>query len=232
MKFRVRPKTFTRADLLEQIPLATANEMDDMPVYGNQPRVRLISQRSQWQEVEIRAHSWQEINIPGFWEMLDTAIDSFLDRTERVDLKLEDHTPWAKLGKKWHYMDKGFPAGKKVAWDFDVLEALQGVLEETAEGGEFLWNDQQFVNFMLPESKEPWAAIQTKKADGVWLQLRGPGDTFSPDQIADIAEDASVETDDNCETIRMKFKDTDQVNSPELKGFLAEHLANVNAVKI
>ena len=232
LKFRVRPRTFKRADLIESIPLATANELDDVPIYGNQPRVRLISHRSQWQEVEIRAHNWHEINIPAFWEMLDTAINSFLDRTQRVDMKLEDHTPWAKLGQKWHYMRKGFPAGKKVAWNVEVLEILQGLLESTAEGGQFLWNNKQVVHFMIPESKDPWATLQTKKADGLWLQLRGPKDTVALGRVADFSDDASVDIDGDRETVRMRFKNTDQVNSPDLREFLAEHLANVMAVKI
>ena len=43
MKFRVRPRTFKKDELVDQIPLATANELDDLPIYGNQPRVRITS---------------------------------------------------------------------------------------------------------------------------------------------------------------------------------------------
>ena len=41
MKFRVRPRTFKRDELVEQIPLLRPNDMEDVPVYGNTPRVQV-----------------------------------------------------------------------------------------------------------------------------------------------------------------------------------------------
>ena len=41
MKFRCRKGTFKRADLLEKINLPTPNQMDELPIYGNKPRVRV-----------------------------------------------------------------------------------------------------------------------------------------------------------------------------------------------
>ncbi len=231
MKFRVRPRTFKRAELIEQIPLATANQLDDLPVYGNQPRVRLTSHRGGWQEIEIRAWTWQEINMPGFWDFLDTAIASFLDKAKRVELKIEDQTPWARLGEKWHYMRKGFAPGRKVQWSVEVLEVLQGLIRETAPDGQFLWGNKQLVHVRIPQSDQPWASIQTKKTDGVWLQLNGPRETTALGRIADFADQPSIRIEEDREVVSMRFSDTDQVNRPEVKEFLAEHLSHLLAVK-
>jgi excinuclease ABC subunit A len=231
MKFRVRPRTFKRAELIEQIPLATANQLDDLPIYGNQPRVRLTSHRGGWQEIEIRAWTWQEINMPGFWEFLDTAIASFLDKAKRVELNIEDQTPWARLGEKWHYMRKGFAPGGKVKWSVEVLEILHGLIQETAPEGQFMWGNKQLVHVRIPQSDQPWASIQTKKTDGIWLHLHGPPETTSLGRIADFADQPSIRLEEDCEVVSMRFADTDQVNRPEVKEFLAEHLSNLLAIK-
>ncbi|MDP7378475.1 MAG: ATP-binding cassette domain-containing protein, partial [Pirellulaceae bacterium] len=71
MKFRVPRGTFNRQKLMEQIPLKTANQREDLPVYGNEPRVKSKLVRGPWQEVEIRAHDWAEMDQEGFWKFLN-----------------------------------------------------------------------------------------------------------------------------------------------------------------
>ena len=78
LKFHVRPKTFKRDELVARLPLLTPNEMDDIPVYGNAPRVKLTNTKASWQEVEIRAHSMQELDHPEFWSFVDEAVGQLL----------------------------------------------------------------------------------------------------------------------------------------------------------
>ena len=229
MKFRVRRGTFKRQELLDQLPLKTLNEMDEVPKYGNQPRVKLVSDRTAWQEVEIRAFTFEEIDTPEFWSFLDQAIASFGERTKRVDMKLEDHTPWSKLGEKWHFMRKGFPPGKKVKWDIDVLEGLKDLLESVAPAGQFLWNNKQVVHLFVPEQKEPWASIQTKKCDAVWLHLTGQKDSITLGQIADLCEEPTITlVDDQREVVRMQFDSADQVHQKPLADILQQHLQSLS----
>ena len=73
---------------------------------------------------------------------------------------------------------KGFPPGKTVAWDAEVLEELCEMLQQVAPGGQFLWNNQQLVHFMVPQQREPWATIHTKKPHALLLHLTGPKGKF------------------------------------------------------
>jgi excinuclease ABC subunit A len=228
MKFRVRRGTFKRDDLLKQIHLKTPNEMDEIPVYGNQSRVKVVNNKGAWQEVEIRAHDLEEIDTPQFWEFLDDAIGGFQNRVKRVEMKLDDHTPWAKLGQKWHFLRKGFPTGKKVAWDVEVLEVLHDTLTKAAPNSQFLWSNKQVVHLYVEEQKEPWASIQTKKSDGVWLQLNVPKDSVPLGRIADLAEEPIVKSGEKKDLVRMKFSSSDLAGSDELKSFLEEHLSTLS----
>jgi excinuclease ABC subunit A len=137
MKFRVRPRTFKRDELVDQIPLLRPNDMEDVPVYGNAPRVKLTNTKASWQEIEIRVYTWAEIDQPGFWKFLDDAIDSFQNKAKPAEIKVDDETPWAKLGQKWHFMRKGFAPGSKVKWNVEVLERLHELIQHAAPDGQF-----------------------------------------------------------------------------------------------
>ena len=230
MKFRVRAKTFNRDELLDQVPLRSANEMDDLPIYGNQPRVQLTSKKAAWQEVEIRAHTLEEMDIPGFWKFLETAVAGFAERTKPLaETKLEDHTPWAKLGQKWHYLPKGFPQGK-VQWDINVLQSLEETLVAAVPEINFGWNHEEKVDLYLPDQEKPWATIQTKRTDALLLQLHGPHDSFSPEDVEELVDDSSaLEAEVEDDVLQMNFKTAKQVKSPALKKFLRQHIKTLLA---
>ncbi len=229
MKFRCRRGTFKREEVLERIKLKTANEMDEVPVYGNQSRVKVVNNKSAWQEIEIRAHDMAELDTPEFWAFMDDAIAGFQDRVKRVEMKLDDHTPWAKLGQKWHFLRKGFPPGRKVDWDVEVLEVLHDTLSEAAPSSQFLWSNKQVVHLYVEQQKEPWASIQTKKTDAIWLQLNVPKDSVSLGRIADLAEEPTVKSSDEKDVVRMKFKDAETAGAEDLKEFLKEHMSTLSA---
>ena len=224
LKFRCRKGTFKRAELQEKIKLLTPNQMDELPIYGNKPRVKVSNQKGVWQEIEIQVFSKAEIDTPEFWEFVDTAIASFQNKEERIKLKIDDHMPWTKLGQKWHFLRKGFPPGKKVLWDVEVLEELQELIEGIAPEGQFLWNNKQVVHMFVPDQKEPWISIYTKKLDSVWLQVTGPAGQVPLGRIADIGHEPTVKMlDDDREVARMSLRSIEEVQSMVLETFLREH---------
>ena len=228
MKFRVRPKTFKREILVDQIPLLRPNDLEDIPVYGNAPRVKLTNTKASWQEIEIRVNNMTEIDIPGFWEFLDDAIASFQNKLDRKEVELDNETPWAKMGAKWHFMRKGFTPGQKIKWKPEVLEVLQEVIQKVAPEGQFLWSNKQVVHVFVPNQKEPWVSIQTKKPDGLWLQVSGPKDSVTVGRVADIGDTPSITTKENLDVLRMSFKDIEQVSNDELEVFLTEHVQSIS----
>ncbi len=229
LKFRVRPRAFKREELVDAIPLRTANQMEDLPVYGNKPRVKITNTKASWQEVEIKAHSWNEINIPAFWEFVDNAVASFQNKIQRVEAKIDDQTPWAKLGEKWHFMTKGFSPNANPTWDFAVLEQLRDLISTLAPKGEFHWNNKQVVHFHLPAQNKPWVTIQTKKPDAVWIQVAGPKGSVTLGQIADFANQPTADTSGDQDSVKMCLENVDDATSEALKTFLNNHLESMMA---
>jgi excinuclease ABC subunit A len=224
MKFRVYRGTFQRDDLQQRIELKTLNEMDNLPIYGNEPRVKVKSQQGPWQEVEIRVHTLDEIDTPSFWSFLEEAVAGFFKFTERVEVNREELQPWKVLGRKWHFLRKGFPPGKRVQWEQALLEELIERLADTCPQGQFLWNNQQIVNLMPPGARSPWAVVGTKRPDAVALTLIGPKGQFTYGQLVHLADQVELIEDHNRDLIQLRLTSVEELHRGGLVEFLQEHL--------
>ena len=199
--------------------------MDELPIYGNESRVKVKSLRGPWQEVEIRIHSWKEIDTPAFQTFLKDAVAGFLKFTQRAALNLEDHTPWKKLGRKWHFMRKGFPAGRRVRWDVAVLEKLCDRLEVAAPDAQFAWSNQMLVRMYLNGNRDPWAGILTKRTDAVVLSLGCPKGGVPRGRIKDLGCERELdETKEKYDLVKISFRKVKDLNEGDLDAFLKEHL--------
>ncbi|HUT10377.1 MAG TPA: excinuclease ABC subunit UvrA [Thermoguttaceae bacterium] len=228
VKFRTAKNTFRRDELVQRLELKPLNDLPDLPLYGTQPRVKCRNLRGPWQEVELRIHNYAEIDRKEFWRFVDQAVAGFRAFTERVEQQLEILQPWKQLGRKWHFARKGFALGKKIAWNAEVLEELCELLDETAPKAQMLWNNKQVVPWYLPEQREPWAAVQTKKPDAVYLHLTGPKGRFAQGQITKLGHNPELDGErPHCDVVRLKFRSTDDLARGDLAGFLKKHLAEL-----
>ncbi len=233
LKFRVARNTFQREDLVRRLWLKPLNEMNDLPVYGNEPRVQCKSLKGPWQEVQLHVNAMEEIDRAEFWEFLEQAVAGFHRFTDRVQQRPEDVMPWKVLGQKWHFARKGFPPGKKVQWEIELLEELCELLASIVPGGQFLWNNQQIVHFLVPGQSEPWATIHTKRVDAVYLQLTGPKSRFVLGQLMDFGSDRNLDTSGTkFDRIHLAFESLSDLGNGDLPGFLQEHAAAVLASQL
>jgi excinuclease ABC subunit A len=228
MKFRTARNTFQRDDLVATLGLKPLNDMPELPLYGAEPRVRVRGLRGPWQEIELRVHGYAEIDRPEFWKFVDRAVAGFGRFSERVQQHSEILQPWKQLGRKWHFARKGFPIGKKVLWETEVLEELMELLAEVAPQGQLLWNNKQVVPMYVAPQKEPWAAVQTKKLDAVYLMLAGPKGCITQGRLAGVGHEAQWDGQrPDCDLLRIKFRSLDDLHRGDLRGLLKEHLATL-----
>ncbi|MCA9124369.1 MAG: excinuclease ABC subunit UvrA [Planctomycetaceae bacterium] len=229
MKFRVYRGTFDRKELAQRLDLKTLNQMDDIASYGNEPRVKVKSAKGPWQEVEVRAFTLEEIDKPEFWQFIEEAVAGFSKVEERKELNLDDHTPWKKLGQKWHFMRKGFPPGKKVQWSPEVLEELCELLEDVAPDSQFLWNNQVVVRMYLNGHRDPWAGIVTKKPEHVMLALSGPKGAMPLGRFADLGHERELdESKADCDVVKLAFRTVEDLHQGDLPEFLREHISRLD----
>ena len=246
MKFRTAKKTFQRDELVVALDFKPLNDIPEIEAYGRGPRVKCKNLRGPFQEVEIRAYDWKEVDTPEFWAFLERAVAGFGKFTQRVEKNPEDVMPWKVLGRKWHLARKGFPPGKRPAWSAEVLEELLELLSDTtgedASSSEaasatgrpgkpqFLWNNQQVVNLMVPAQREPWAVVHTKRMAGVDLVLNGPPGSFATGRIANLASQRAITSSDDRDQVKLRFVTAEDLHLDDLAGFLSEHLAAVRGM--
>jgi excinuclease ABC subunit A len=232
MKFRTARGTFHRDELVGRLQLRPLNDMPDLPLYGTEPRVRVRGLRGPWQEIELRVHGYAEVNRREFWEFVDQAVAGFGRFSRRVAEQADILQPWKQLGRTWHFARKGFPIGKKIAWDAEVLEELIDLLAETAPQGQLLWNNKQVVPLYVPEQKQPWAAVQTKKLDAVQLTLSGPKGCVTQGRLLGLGYEAQWDGQrPDCDVLRLKFRSLDDLHRGDLSALLREHLATLKKDK-
>jgi excinuclease ABC subunit A len=225
LKFRTAKKTFERDTLVAALGLKPLNDIDEIEAYGRGPRVKCKNLRGPWQEVQVDAHSWAEIDTAEFWSFVARAVAGFQKFTERIEQKPEDVMPWKVLGQKWHLSKKGFPPGKKTAWKPEVLEELLEMLAELVPGGQFLWNNQNVVYLMVPGGRKPWATIYTKRLAGIDLVLNGPKGAFQLGSVAEIGAERSLATDgEDRDQVKLRFVTSDELHSDNVIAFLKMHL--------
>jgi excinuclease ABC subunit A len=233
LKFRTAKKTFERDKLVADLGLKPLNDLDEVEAYGRGPRVKCKNLRGPWQEVQIDAHSWEEIDTSAFWSFLERAVAGFQKFAERVGTKPEDVMPWKVLGQKWHLSKKGFPPGKKCAWKPEVLEELLEMLHDAAPSGQFLWNNQNVVYLMVPGVRKPWATVYTKKLSGVDLVLNGPKGAFQLGSVAELGAARALSTDaEDKDQVKLRFVTTDELHTGNAAAFLKAHVESLQAASV
>jgi len=227
LKFRTAKKTFQRDQLMVDLDLKPLNDLPEVEAYGRTSRVKCKNLRGPWQEVQIAAYSWAEIDTPAFWAFVEKAVVGFRKFTDRVQQNPEDVMPWKVLGRKWHLARKGFPPGKKPKWRGEVLEELLERLSD-ASNGQLLWNNQQVVHLMVPEQRAPWASVYTKRLAGVDVVLNGPRGAFATGRIAKLASQRAISAEeDDRDQVKLRFLAPEDLEQGDLSGFLEEHLEAV-----
>jgi excinuclease ABC subunit A len=230
LKFRTAKKTFLRDTLVADLGLKPLNDIDEIEAYGRGPRVKCKTLRGPWQEVQIDAHSWEEIDTPAFWSFVERAVAGFQAFAARAEAKPEDVMPWKVLGQKWHLSRKGFPPGKKTAWKPEVLEELLEMLSEAVPGGQFLWNNQNVVYLMVPGVRKPWATVYTKRLAGIDLVLNGPKGAFQLGSVAELGTTRSLETDaEDRDQVKLRFVTTEELHGENVAAFLRVHLESLTS---
>ena len=222
LKFRVPKRTFAEATLIAELGLKDVNDLDEIPVYNRQPRVRIRpSTNGPFEDVTISIVDSAETETDAFRNFFAKAMQSFIDRTTPESLNLEDLTPWKKLGRKWHLMRKGFLQGS-IEWEPIVLEELTSLLSELLPTADVDWTQKIVVNFTI--DKIPKASLVTKRPAALELAISVTPGAVQLGQVANLGIDPEIALRDKAglETLRLRFTNVEQVKSRALRKFLSE----------
>jgi excinuclease ABC subunit A len=246
MKFRTAQNTFRKENLKTKLDLKPLNEINSIPLYGNEPRVRVHRSQGRWQEIELRVHRWEEIDRKEFWDFLDLAINEFAKFTKKVEKNPNNLMPWKILGEKWHSLPKGLIGGDKLLWEPSLLTELFGMLKEIAPQSRIVWTNKVLVPFYQPrpkrrteESKKlekkleidgrpvPWLVVHTKRVDAIYLDLFVAKNSVPLGRIRSIGTDPFVSGKNKLfDVVQLKLTKKSEIRTSEFQQLLRETLKN------
>ena len=233
VKFRVPRNTFNRTSLIARLDLKPLNDMDEIPLYGTEPRVRVIS-KGRWQEIEIRPHSWKESDHREFWDFLDTSIQEFAGFVDGK-LKPSDLMPWKVLGRAWHRLPKGLIGGNELRWDVSLLDKLLEMIDSIARDLRVVWTNKVLVPFYRPVSRRqpffqqaaqegrmlPDVVIHTKRVDAMYVDVYVAKNSMPLGRIRDVGSDPYVNGENGLyDILQLRFTEKKQLQSKEFQQLL------------
>ncbi len=224
LRFRVPKRTFDQERLQQQLALKSLDDLDELPVYGRADRVRVRNVKGAWQEVAVTVHWLKEIETPAFEKFLAKAAEVFLGAINRKQLNRTELTPWKVLGRKWHVSRKGFPSGKRIRWEPELLDRLFDLLQSAVPQAEIEWGNKQVVYFRRKNSDAVWAAVHTKRRHGVDLSLYNEAGRVALGRITELGREREISTSGNGrDQISIRFDKPEQIVSQSLAVFVREH---------
>ncbi len=237
LKFRVPRRSFTKVQLLAIIELPTLNQMQEVEMYGNEPRVTAKAAGT-WMELEIRPHTLAELDTPQFWRWLRDASSAFLGKTAPTPETVptsdpKQHAPWRILKQRWHSLRKGFPPGRTIVWPAETLSVFIQSVHQAAGGGKWRWDEQTTARYFLPGNSQPWIVLHTKRPEGLIAVLHGPTG-YDPGDLKDTlpVKLQSTSRGNDEQQLQMAFTELQQPRDSAVKKLLTKHMQFVSRVKV
>ena len=230
MKFRTARNTFRKETLIPKLDLKPLNEMDAIPLYGTEPRVRIQRHSGPWQEIELRVHSMSEVDRPEFWNFLDLAIREFAKFTKNAKKSSSDLMPWKVLGEKWHFLAKGLIGGDRLLWDTSLLKEICAIIKEVSPEVRAVWTNKVLVPLYLDNMKRkvegrtlPWIVVHTKRVDGVYVDIYVAKNAIPLGRVRSLGVDPFVDGErEGYDIVQLKFTSASNIPKDALKRILEE----------
>ena len=223
LKFRTALDTFDQGTLVRELDLKPLNDVDEIPLYGTQPRVK-VETVGHWQEIELKVFSFDEIDRPEFWAFLDRAVERFGEAIERAKENEIDLTPWKTQGREWHMSPGGFYGGSdKARWPFGILLKTFEIVESISADSKPVWTNKIVVPFFEKGAKRPWCQVYTKNCDFVCVQINAPKGAVPLGRVADVGFEPEVDASNaDFDAVYLRFRTRNEFNGEKLRELLQE----------
>jgi excinuclease ABC subunit A len=146
--------------------------------------------------------------------------------------------PWKVLGRKWHFLSKGFQSGSKPKWQFQILEQLLEYLQSIASPDSLVFYSERGLTVHLtPENANsddsilPWLWIETKNTEAIKLYMLGSVNLLDPELISKQKMPAKILNENplhgfmETESIEVELSDEKHMKSRFFKSLLKTHFS-------
>ena len=225
LTFRLARNTFKAEELANKLGLKPLNDTPGVKVFGNEPRVRVKNEKGPWQSVELGVHWQKEIDTTPFRQFLTKAITSFENNLDRMQTDVESFMPWKINGQQWHLSTKGFPPGRTMLWDVEVLRKLAAIVQELGQEVELNWNLRDAIHVRPIGATKFWSRWKTKDPLALECHFVGKRGQFNLARLEPFGMTHSINRDkESGDLLCFRFRTVEQLKVMEFKQLLTECL--------
>jgi excinuclease ABC subunit A len=233
VKIRVPRNTFNKTALIQRLDLKPLNDIEEIPLYGIEPRVR-VSQKGKFQEIELKIAGIAEIDRKEFWDFLDMSVEEFARFEEKV--KPADLMPWKLLGEKWHHLPKGLIGGTKLHWDISLVKDAFDLINGIAPDLRSVMTNKVMVSFRrrkragrssanTANRNLPVAVVHTKRVDALYIEIYVAKNSVTLGQIRNIGKEPFViGSHAGYDILLFKFTEKKELKNEQFQKLLRETL--------
>ena len=221
LRFRTRKRSFNRDILIRKLALRTLNDMEEVPLFGTQSRVR-VETVGAWQEIDVRAFSFSEIDTPEFWNFLDLAARNFIEQVNSDDGNSQDLTPWKSRGRDWHFSRLGFYGDSpEPKWSFELLEKVLDVVQRIDSKATVDWRQKIYVRFNDGKTGVCWAQVFTKNVEFICVQVSVAKNSISPKSTNSLGFEPEYDSSNSeADLFYIRYRSEEDFDGPSLQKFL------------
>ncbi|RME40005.1 MAG: excinuclease ABC subunit UvrA [Planctomycetota bacterium] len=177
-----------------ELAIPTLDERTDLPVYGQEDRVRMRSLRDGWEEYRLHLRDFKDVRRPALRRFLRQAAGAYMGEIERMCEQPAQQKPWLADGKAWHLSQKSIRRGARVRWKPAALMALIGRFKSIQADLDVAWNRQTAVELLVPGEEKYAGRIVTNQARGLRVELRAPSALLTPVMVDRLGTDARIKS--------------------------------------
>ena len=177
---RVPKRSFDGDDLRRRIGLKPFDEIDDVPVYGSFPRIRMNGRGKDWTTMALLGLRRDELDTDEFRAFLKEAYGRFTAANGGA-YRDAGKEPWKVDGRAWHTDPRRDRKGRPPAWETDALRWL--VEQAESFGAVSVRWDQKFVVAVAPRGRRRWLSATDYDWRAMRVQVTLPADMADEEQI-------------------------------------------------
>jgi len=197
---RVPQNTFDEMALRRSLGILTLDERKDLPIYGQQDRVRIRQLRGiagGWDDIRLSLRDFKDVNKSAFREFLKTAATAYKKHVAHTATTPELKEPWKVQGQQWHISQKSMSRAQISKWKPSLLLALVGQFKKLEPDLVLDWSTKTAVLLRQAENKQILGKIVTNMGRGLRIELRAPRNVVTPAMIEDLGDDPVIKNYEN-----------------------------------
>jgi len=225
--FRVPARAFSNAEVRRLIPLKTLDEMNELPIYGKEPRVNVRHSGRLTDDVRILIHSKKEIATADCREFIKRAFQAYQRLIRKMGEDVEMRQPWKVNGRQWHLSQQMLSKNTEKLWRGSLIVEMLGRLKKMVPEIREDWTRKVMVVLQHPEVPGVWARFITNQANAMRVEVHCARGQFTPALIDKLGIDPVIRHLSHHDQVQFWLQKSQQCDQEQLERLVRESIASL-----